>query len=131
METRSNCRSMGLAIVGSLFVLVLSGTAAGQVTSRVSVDSGGAQGNNNSIFPSISADGRYVAFESIASNLVGGDTNLKQDIFVHDRQSGTTERVCVDSSGAQGNGDSFFPSISAVGHYVAFESLARDRKSVV
>jgi hypothetical protein len=78
-------------------------------TERVSVDSSGAQANDQSAGPAISADGRYVAFHSLASNLVGGDTNGTYDIFVRDRQSGTTERVSIDSSGAQGNGDSFFP----------------------
>ena len=69
--------------------------------------------------------GRYVAFQSWARNLVGGDTNGWQDVFVHDLQSGTTERVSVDSSGAQGNGVSYSrPSISADGRYVAFGSLA-------
>ncbi len=61
-------------------------------TTRVSVASDGAQGNDNSRFPSISADGRYVAFYSFASNLVGGDTNGVDDIFVHDQQTGTTTR---------------------------------------
>src|SRR5207249_4673670 len=102
-------------------------------TERVSVASGGAQGNAASGWsfvgtgPAISADGRYVAFDSLASNLVGGDTNGFADIFVHDRLSGATERVSVDSSGAQGNGSSGYfyrPSISADGRYVAFPSLA-------
>ncbi len=94
------------------------------LTERVSVDSGGAQGNGFSFSPSISADGRYVAFESEATNLVGGDTNGSEDIFVHDRQSGTTERVSVKSSGAQANGWSYRPSISADGRYVTFEATA-------
>jgi len=93
-------------------------------TERVSVTSGGVQGSWNSGRPSISADGRYVAFESIASNLVPGDTNGFVDVFVRDRQLGTTERVSVDSSGFQGNSDSDDPSISADGRYVAFESDA-------
>jgi Tol biopolymer transport system component len=100
-------------------------------TERVSVDSSGVQGNGDCVdpsfvhaYPAISADGRYVAFFSIASNLVPGDTNAKWDIFVHDRASHTTERLSVDSSGAQGNGHSFYPSISADGRYVAFQSAA-------
>jgi Tol biopolymer transport system component len=91
-------------------------------TERVSVDSVGAEGNGPSDFPSISADGRYVAFRSGASNLVPGDTNLWTDIFVHDRQTGTTVRASVDSSGVQGNNSSDAPSISADGRYVAFLS---------
>jgi Tol biopolymer transport system component len=94
-------------------------------TTRVSVDSAGTEVNNDSsLFPSISADGRYVAFQSYASNLVAGDTNGYVDVFVHDRQTGQTTRVSVDSAGAQANGDSVLPSISADGRYVAFHSGA-------
>ncbi len=94
------------------------------VTERVSVATGGTQGNSNSWYPSISADGRYVAFTSLATNLVPGDTNGTWDIFVHDRQSGATERVSVATGGAQGNSASGIPSISRNGRYVAFESMA-------
>ena len=94
------------------------------MTERVSVDSSGAEANFASDGPSISADGRFVAFVSGASNLVAGDSNNAYDIFVRDRSSGTTERVSIDSSGSQSNGDSFFPSISADGQIVAFESNA-------
>ncbi|MEW6746961.1 MAG: hypothetical protein AB1486_29850 [Planctomycetota bacterium] len=93
-------------------------------TTRVSVDSTGVEGNNWSWHSSISADGRYVAFESLATNLVAGDTNGDVDVFVHDRQSGQTTRVSVDSYGVQGNSESGVPSISADGRYVAFESWA-------
>jgi Tol biopolymer transport system component len=93
-------------------------------TERLSVDSSGAEGNNQSFDPSISADGRFVAFYSSATNLVPGDTNDSLDVFVHDRQSGTTERVSVDWDGAEGNGHSRLPSISSDGRYVAFESSA-------
>ncbi len=93
-------------------------------TSRVSVDSGGTQANLYSYDPSISADGQYVAFQSYASNLVAGDTNGAADIFVRDRDAGATTRVSIDSSGTQGNDQSLFPSISADGRYVAFESYA-------
>ncbi|TAH36875.1 MAG: calcium-binding protein [Planctomycetota bacterium] len=90
------------------------------LTTRVSVDFTGAQGNGYSRTPSISADGRSVAFQSYASNLVAGDTNGIPDTFVHDRQTGLTTRVSVDSTGAQGNGYSSWPSISADGRFVAF-----------
>ena len=100
-------------------------------TERVSVDSAGNQGNGDSLGPAISADGRFVAFESGADNLVPGDTNNTDlfmstgaDIFVHDRKTGATERVSVDSAGNQGNGDSLGPAISADGRFVAFESWA-------
>jgi Tol biopolymer transport system component len=93
-------------------------------TTRVSVASDGTQGNGESRYPSISADGRYVAFMSYASNLVPGDTNGVMDVFVHDRLTGQTTRVSVASDGTQGNGDSVSPSISADGRYVAFMSYA-------
>ena len=93
-------------------------------TERVSVGSSGMQGNGDSSEPSISADGRFVAFWSDANNLVSGDTNLSGDAFVHDRQTGTTERVSVDSGGLEGNGTSAWPAISGDGRYVAFLSQA-------
>jgi Tol biopolymer transport system component len=93
-------------------------------TSHVSVASDGTQGNLHSTFPSISADGRYVAFRSYANNLVPGDTNGDRDIFVYDRQTGETTRVSVASDGSQANSRSSHPSISADGRYVAFESGA-------
>jgi Tol biopolymer transport system component len=94
------------------------------VTQRVSVDSAGNQGNGWSEGPAISADGRYVAFYSLATNLVPGDTNGQWDVFVHDRQTGVTQRVSVDSAGNQGNGGSMHTAISADGRYVAFMSSA-------
>jgi len=90
----------------------------------VSVDSSGGSADLGSIAPSISADGRYIAFESDATNLVNGDTNGVRDIFVHDMQTGATTRMSVDSNGAQANAASYFASISADGRYVAFESDA-------
>jgi Ca2+-binding RTX toxin-like protein len=93
-------------------------------TKRISVTSDGTQGNNGSYTPSISADGRYVAFSSDASNLVSGDTNGARDIFVNDLQTGITKRISVASDGIQGNSASYTPSISADGRYVAFSSPA-------
>ena len=105
---------------GDIFVRDrLSGTVE-----RVSVDSGAVQANADSFESSISADGRFVAFRSLASNLVPGDTNGLSDIFVRDRQLGTTESVSVDSAAAEGDGPSFDPSISADGRYVAFASAS-------
>ena len=93
-------------------------------SSRVSVASDGTQGDDESGDPSISADGRYVAFESRASNLVSGDTNGSRDIFVHNRQTGITTLISVATDGTQCNGSSRISSISADGRYVAFESWA-------
>ena len=122
--------------VGSLSALVLlpaslasrtAETRASQApsTTRVSVDSAGAQATGESQGPpAISRDGRFVAFGSSAANLVPGDTNGRGDVFVHDRQSGTTTRVSVDGSGAQANEQSWRPAISADGRLVAFASIA-------
>ena len=93
-------------------------------TTRVSVDSSNAQGNGESIHPSISANGQYVAFGSSASNLVSPDTNGSYDVFVRDTLGGTTTRVSDGLSGAQGNDSSYYPFISATGQYVAFMSAA-------
>jgi hypothetical protein len=93
-------------------------------TERVSVDSSGVPGNYASIDSVLSADGRTVAFLSVATNLVPGDSNAHEDVFVHDRQTGATERVSVSSAGVQANSSSYVPSISADGRYVAFDSLA-------
>jgi Tol biopolymer transport system component len=94
-------------------------------TTRVSVSSSGAVPNDFSFFPSISANGRFVAFASIASNLVPGDTNHRGDIFVRDRKRGVTTRVSVNSAGAEADDGSVWrPAISADGRFVAFESAS-------
>lgn len=96
------------------------------VTERVSVATGGGQGNKNSsdIWPAsiMSGDGRYVVFGSSATNLVPGDTNSFNDVFVRDLELGTTVRVSVRSDGGQGNSGSGFPFISPSGQYVSFQS---------
>ena len=100
------------------------------VTERVSVSSAGTDGNQQSERSAVSADGRFVVFVSLADNLVPGDTNNEADIFVHDRLTGTTERVSVSSREEQANGDSSFlglfqePAISGDGRFVAFASTA-------
>ena len=92
--------------------------------SRVSVASNGSQANGASFDPAFSGDGRYLAFESTATNLVSNDTNNSTDIFVHDRVMGTTTRISVASNGNQADGASFDPAFSADGRYVAYESAA-------
>ena len=93
-------------------------------TTRVSVTSNGDQARYGGVSPSISGNGRYVAFQSLSSDLVDGDTNGRMDVFVHDRETGQTTRVSVSSSGEEGNDISWSPRISADGRYVAFESIA-------
>ena len=80
--------------------------------------------NENSREPSLSADGRFVAFASDASNLVAGDTNGNSDVFVYDTLSGVTERVSLSWKGLEARGESFSPSISGDGRFVAFASDA-------
>lgn len=96
------------------------------VTSIISNAYDGHQANSQSSYPVISADGRYVAFASDATNIVQGDTNGYRDVFEYDRQSGKTIRVTVASDGTQtDNGTQVFAlSISSDGKYVAFASLA-------
>jgi Ca2+-binding RTX toxin-like protein len=96
-------------------------------TTLVSVASDGTQGNQGSDNSSISADGRYVAFESDADNLVPEDTNNTKDVFVHDRVTGETTRISVATDGTQGNQypySDYRASISGDGRYVAFKSDA-------
>ena len=103
----------------ALFAVVVAGFAAvpqmavAALTERVSVATHGTQANRFSDEASISADGRHVAFASGASNLVAGDTNHRRDVFVRDLRSGTTRRVSVATNNAQGDDQSFEPSISA------------------
>jgi hypothetical protein len=103
-------------------------TLAG-TTSRISVPDQSLpdnEGNGYSQLPRITSDGRYIAFESRASNLVSGDTNDKIDIFVRDTQTNKTIRVSVHTNGAQGTFDSYYGAISADGRFVAFYSLASE-----
>lgn len=94
------------------------------MTERVSESSLGIGANSTSQYASLSADGRHVAFQSSADNLVPGDTNGRSDIFVHDRQTGLTQRVNVSSAGAEANDESGYPSISADGRHVSFDSVS-------
>ena len=94
------------------------------VTTRVSVRSNGAEANDLSAAPVLSADGQVVAFHSDATTLVADDSNGVRDVFVHDVAQGTTTRVSVSSAGAQGNDESRDPDISATGRYVTFQSDA-------
>lgn len=93
-------------------------------TELVSVSSGGQAGNSHSTSPQPSADGRFVAFQSMASNLATGDSNGVYDIFLRDRQLQTTQRLSVSTAGAQGNANSLGPSLSNDATVVAFNSQA-------
>jgi Tol biopolymer transport system component len=112
---------LGIAVIALL--VGVAQTPAG-TTTRVSVSSTGQQADGSSQSPRISADGRYVAFLSSSCNLVPDDTNATFDVFVHDRTTGAITRVSVSSTGQEGNDKSWYASISADGHYVAFQSDA-------
>ncbi|MEU7903745.1 hypothetical protein [Actinoplanes sp. NPDC049118] len=94
------------------------------VNTRVSVATDGTAANAASYGAALSHDGRFVAFYSSASNLVQGDTNKVADVFVHDRQAGTTSRVSVATDGTEGNGPSQNPGLSADGRWVTFSTTA-------
>jgi len=113
-----------LAVAGIAALAHASGGNPGLQSARVSVSSTDAQADLGGVAASISWDGRYVAFESRATNLVTGDTNGDFDIFVRDGQTGATDRVSVSTGGAEGNGDSLDPTISSNGHFVVFDSAA-------
>jgi hypothetical protein len=80
--------------------------------------------NGESHYPVLSSDGRYIAYHSEATNLVTGDTNNAADVFIYDRQIGTTRRLSISSTGSQGNGNSVDISISGDGRFLAFQSHA-------
>ncbi|NQT20591.1 MAG: hypothetical protein HQ592_12860 [Planctomycetes bacterium] len=90
---RTVTRMFVVFALGLVFVAA-AGVARGGTTERVSVASDGTQANDDSWRLSISADGRFVAFDSVATNLVAGDTNGRHEVFVHDRQTGQTARGC-------------------------------------
>lgn len=105
-----------------LALALICTAAAAQSTTRASVGSTGLQGRGDSFGASVSGDGRYVAFASTADDLVAGDTNGVQDVFVHDRNTGATERVSIASDGTQADRDCLGAYVSQDGRYVAFRS---------
>lgn len=118
-------RALGLfAIVTIAAASIAAPAFAVPNTVRLSVSSNGTQADGPSTFPAVSEDGRYVAFDSSATNLIGLDTNGASDVFVRDRKTGKTRRVSVRSNGLQGNGASQIPDISSSGRFVTFLSGA-------
>jgi hypothetical protein len=134
MRTHRQQGRLGAITIGALCIAALGGhaqatrAATAATTTRVSVSSAGVQGNGQSLTAApgiaVSADGRFVVFDSDSSNLVPGDTNQHRDVFLRDRAAGTTRRASVSSTGRQANGDSFGASISADGRYVVYSSKA-------
>src|SRR5205809_1803122 len=124
-------RTRSAVIAAATGFIVIAGAAAASAatptTIRLSVATDGTQGNDMSgrfSRPAISADGRFTAFDSVATNLVPGDTNGNADIFVHDSATGLTERVSVSTAGDQANRDSGYPTIDGQGQFTAFDSTA-------
>ena len=111
VQIRSLTLAMGALLLGAV-------AAQAQTTTRVSVATGGGQANGESPYAGakLSSNGQFVAFRSVATNLVAGDTNALSDIFVRDRTTGITTRVSVATGGSQAvGGNSNNPSISADG----------------
>ncbi|MEZ4114406.1 MAG: hypothetical protein R3B65_03140 [Candidatus Paceibacterota bacterium] len=94
------------------------------IIERVSLNNSGVEGNNDSVKPSISSNGRYVAFSSDASNLVPNDTNGVRDVFVYDRTTNLIQKISTNQSGLFGNAESSGAMISSNGQHVVFESIA-------
>lgn len=120
-STANNLVSSDTNMVGDIFIRPRLSLAV----ERVSVATGGAQANGFSAEPAVSQTGRYVVFLSQAANLVPNDSNLGADVFVRDRQLGTTTRISVASDGTQANANSYgAPDISDDGRYIVFTSAA-------
>jgi hypothetical protein len=117
-------RLVSLSVVVVLGMAVSVAHAATPTTTRVSVSSSGAEADDFSAYATVSADGRFVAFYSFATNLVAGDTNGRGDIFLRDRKNGQTILISKSNTGTQSDANSYSPRISADGRYVYFASPA-------
>lgn len=104
---------------------LLAGSLTAQATELISRSSAGVQGNQQSRYPAISGDGRFISFQSDANNLVPNDGNGWADIFLHDRQNRTTTRISVTPQGAEGASFSDISAISWDGQRIVFASYAQ------
>ncbi len=123
-ELRAGFLRLGSFVTATLLATAMTVPVAAQVTSQVSLNTAGEPASTDSGVPSVSADGRWVAFSSSASNLVPNDTNNVEDVFVRDLDSAETVRVSIKTNGTQANGWSRRPSISGDGRFIVFESAA-------
>ena len=128
-EIADNLVALDSNLAADIFVHEL----ATQVTERVSIPDTGLTGEADfgSAHPTLSEDGRYVAFSSDATNLVASDGNGAKDVFVHDRDLGGTRRVSVLTGGGEADAESYTPYISGDGLHVAFASLAANLDTVI
>jgi Tol biopolymer transport system component len=131
MNLRPSLRRTGSAATvvaaGLAAAVQVSGPAAAAPsvhTERVSVSTAGAQVDDSTISGDVSDDGRYVVYSSYATTLVPGDTNAQEDVFLRDRQTGTTTRLSVAADGSPADGSSGSPQISGDGRYITFISFA-------
>jgi Tol biopolymer transport system component len=117
---------MRIHLTSLLAALALAGTTAAQTTDRASLGLGGEEGTNISYEPAITADGRFVVFETSATNLIPGDANANRDILVRDLALGTTAVISLNSAGEQSNlgAGNHEPDIDGDGRYVVFKSWA-------
>lgn len=119
----SRATNLGTTDTNGARDIYLTDTSTGAIT-RVSVGAAAAEGDGASRHAGLSSDGRWVVFESDATNFVANDTNGTTDVFLHDTLTNTTQRVSVRTNGTQGKGASYDPQISADGRFVIFTSDA-------
>ncbi len=124
MTTRLTLPLFVALFTAILTVALVVASPQDEKTVRLSVSAGGEEANDTSAMADVTADGRYVVYQSIATNLIPGDINASSDIFVLDLVEGSIERVSVASDGTEANGASQNAAISGDGRYVVFESLA-------
>lgn len=117
-------RHWRFAVLPSVVVASLALPAAAQQLTALSVAPSGAFGDFDSSGPSVSADGRFVAFVSAARNLIGPELDLDADVFVADTWDRTLARASSSPSGAEGNGESYRPALSSSGRFIGFASTA-------
>src|ERR1051326_9023910 len=123
LSTNNNPIPLNLPAVLNVFLR----DRTNSTTTLVSADlSGVAGGNDDSIGMDVSTNGRYALFDSAASNLIQGDTNVATDVFVRDVVSGSTVLVSVNTNGVAGNGPSAGSAMTPDGRFVAFVSSASD-----
>src|SRR3954453_22634540 len=126
---RQRSSVLALALALATAIAPAAGAAIGDISLLSRADGvGGVEGDQNSSMDEtmggLSSNGRYAVFSSTATNLVGGDSNLRRDIFLRDRLTNTTTRVSVATGGTQADDDSFETTISPNGRYVVFTSKA-------